>query len=356
MQVKLRGYRIELQEIESGLVEQPGIQAAVCCILKDPHGQARLVAYVETGAAAVTVTTAAAKGGVSSAVLDRAVLHAALAKRLPTYMIPDLVVQLQQLPRLSNEKLNRKALPEPDWAGDLLAASAAAGGCGGSSGSSGPKYSARQLAADPVLAAVAAAWAKALSVDVQSLGPAVDFMALGGNSLQAGLMAAAVRKALQMPRLSGLLIYSHSTLRAFVAEVKVQAKVAAAAADKAACAGSGAALGGFSSSSSNTTAAGAAMCFDSKSGALPQIQVVADGSSCGSDGSSGSSRASWSMRALPMWFATLLQLLAAAVCSGLQLIFSLAPLITVQIVMAHMSDWTALAFIPVAKILTLLGE
>lgn len=343
LQVKLRGYRIELQEIESALVEQPGITAAVCCILKDPQGQARLVAYVEPSA------------GAGAQTLDRQILHASLSKRLPTYMVPEVLVVMSSLPRLSNEKLNRKALPEPDWVGDALGAAAAA--AKGGSGSAGPKYTTKQLAADSVLGAVVGAWGQALGVDGLSLGPKSDFMALGGNSLQAGLMAAAVRKALQLPRLSGLLIYTHSTLGDFVSEVKQQAQATAGAngpdgftipavGHKDGQLGT-VASGGSSSSSSDT--AGFRDMLPNRSG------NDSSAFDCGYNASSKAS-ASWRGRALPLWLASLLQLLAAAVCSGLQLAFNLAPILTVQLVMASLNEWTALAFIPVAKIVTLLSE
>lgn len=339
MQVKLRGYRIELQEVESALSEQPGITAAVCCILKDPQGQARLVAYAEPSACA------AAKP------LDRLALHASLSRRLPSYMIPEVLVVLEALPRLSNEKLNRKALPEPDWGRDALGATAAAAAAGGSSGV--VAYSAQQLAADAVLDAVVAAWGKALGVDPLTLGPKSDFMGLGGNSLQAGLMAAAVRRALQLPRLSGLLIYSHSQLGGFAAEVKRQAKAVGGPGGAAASAGAvGSALG---TKGSATTVNAYADDADTTAS-----WDMMPGGGCGSsnDGSSELNGSTGRKRAmsLPLWFASLLQLLAAAACSGLQLVFNLAPLLTVQIVMAHLNEWTALAFIPVAKVLLLLSK
>jgi hypothetical protein len=83
------------------------------------------------------------------------------------------------------------------------------------------------------------------------------------------------------------------------------------------------------------------------------------GGGCGSNGGSSerdSSTGRFRAMSLPLWFASLLQLLAAAACSGLQLVFNLAPLLTVQIVMAHLNEWTALAFIPVAKVLLLLSK
>lgn len=301
----------------------------MCSIVKDGAGQARLVAYAERPLAGAAV----------SGPLDRPGLRRSLARRLPAYMVPDALVVLPQLPRLSNEKINRKVLPAPDWAADAFCSSgpatpaAAAASSGGSSG--GPAYTAKQLAADAVLAAAVAAWAGALGVDAACLGPASDFAGLGGNSLQAGMMAAALRKALQLPTLSGLLIYSHSKLGAFVSEVKA----AAAASCKA-------------------TAAAA-------SSTAPQLLVSASVSvssaAAGSMVAPGSASASVSAGrcgpfALPLWFATALQLLAAAVVTGLQIVINLAPLVAVQFLMASGSEWEALAAIPVAKVVAIVGE
>ena len=92
-QVKLRGYRIELGEIEAALNAQRGVTHSA--VLADPAGagQPRLVAYV-VGAA-----------------LDTAQLRRALGLVLPEYMLPSAFVVLDQLPRLPNGKLDRKALP-----------------------------------------------------------------------------------------------------------------------------------------------------------------------------------------------------------------------------------------------------
>jgi hypothetical protein len=347
MQMKLCGYRIELQEVESALSEQPGITAAVCGILKDPQSQARLVAYAEPSA------------GAAAKPCDRLALHASLSRRLPSYMIPEVLVVMEALPRLSNEKLNRKALPEPDWGKDALVATAAAA-AGGSSGSSGGvvAYSAQQLAADSVLDAVVVAWGKALGVDPLTLGPKSDFMGLGGNSLQAGLMAAAVRRALQLPRLSGLLIYSQSQLGGFAAEVKKQEKAVGGPGSAAAAAGAaGAALG--SAMGGKGTCATTVNAYAVDDADTTASRDMMPGGGCGSNGGSSEcigTSSSIRSRCLPLWFASLLQLFAAAACSGLQLVFNLAPLLTVQIVMAHLNEWTALAFIPVAKVLLLLSK
>lgn len=97
-QIKFRGYRIELGEIESVLSSAEGLKEAVVCVRHDPLGQERLVAYVTA----------------VSEIQDNALIdHMKL--RLPDYMVPSKVVHIDKLPVLPNGKLDRKALPEPDW-------------------------------------------------------------------------------------------------------------------------------------------------------------------------------------------------------------------------------------------------
>jgi amino acid adenylation domain-containing protein/non-ribosomal peptide synthase protein (TIGR01720 family) len=98
-QVKLRGFRIELGEIESALLSHDRVRECVVVVREDQAEQKRLVAYV------VHAANAAADG------TDlRAFLHA----RLPPHMVPNVIVVLDDLPRLTNGKLDRKSLPAPE--------------------------------------------------------------------------------------------------------------------------------------------------------------------------------------------------------------------------------------------------
>ena len=95
-QVKIRGYRIELGEIQSALTALDGVQQAAVIASEDRPGDKRLVGYV-TGT------------------VDPAEARAALAERLPAYMVPAAVVALEALPLTVNGKLDTRALPAPDY-------------------------------------------------------------------------------------------------------------------------------------------------------------------------------------------------------------------------------------------------
>jgi natural product biosynthesis luciferase-like monooxygenase protein len=95
-QVKVRGYRIELEEIEAVLNEYPGLKAAVVVVREDVPGDKRLVAYLVP---AFQPPPSAEQ------------LELFLKQRLPDYMIPSGFVVLDRLPMTSNGKVDRKGLP-----------------------------------------------------------------------------------------------------------------------------------------------------------------------------------------------------------------------------------------------------
>jgi aryl carrier-like protein len=96
-QVKVRGYRVELGEIEAELREQGAVREVVVMLREDQAGGKRLVAYV----------VAEAKTSVSE-------LRQSLQEHLPEYMIPSAFVMLEELPLTVNGKVDRRALPAPD--------------------------------------------------------------------------------------------------------------------------------------------------------------------------------------------------------------------------------------------------
>ena len=100
-QVKVRGYRVELGEIEAALGDHADVMGAAAAAQAGMDGERRLVAYV---VARPNATSAAA-------------LREYLGRRLPEYMLPAAWVFLDQLPMTPNGKLDRSALPYPDPAG-----------------------------------------------------------------------------------------------------------------------------------------------------------------------------------------------------------------------------------------------
>lgn len=95
-QVKIHGYRIELGEIEQQLLGHSSVREAVVIDRMDTWGRKYLCAYL------ITETSFREKE-----------LREELASRLPAYMIPSQIVQLEQFPLTSNGKVDRKQLPEP---------------------------------------------------------------------------------------------------------------------------------------------------------------------------------------------------------------------------------------------------
>ncbi len=99
-QVKVRGYRIELEEIESVLRADPQVQECVVLVREDVPGDKRIVAYLVPTEPAPSVTD----------------LRAILKQQLPDYMIPSAFVMLAALPLTPNGKIDRNALQAPDAA------------------------------------------------------------------------------------------------------------------------------------------------------------------------------------------------------------------------------------------------
>ena len=145
-QVKLRGFRIELAEIEGALAQHPAVAEAVVGIDERRAGERALVAWW------------AARPGEGATAAE---LRGFLKERLPEPMVPSLFARLPALPRNASGKLDRRALPTPK----LEAASA--GGY--------------EAPATPAEEAVACVWRDVLGVP--RVGRKDDFFALGGRSL-----------------------------------------------------------------------------------------------------------------------------------------------------------------------------
>ncbi len=154
-QVKLRGFRIELGEIESALLAQATVRECVVLVREDRPGAKRLVAYVvpQPGAAPET-----------------AALRAYLRQHLPDHMVPAVIVTLADLPRLTNGKLDRKALPVPE---DVV------------------ETTRRHVAPrDPIERRLLRVWEDVLGQKM--IGVTDDFFELGGHSLLALKLVGAI--------------------------------------------------------------------------------------------------------------------------------------------------------------------
>jgi len=158
-QVKLRGYRIDLGEVEHALLAQPSVAQAVAVIREDRPGDQRLVAYV--------VRT-------PEAISDETKLEAALRQVLPAYMVPSAIVALTALPVTPNGKVDRRALPAPTWQSERAV-----------------EYVAPRTPVEDVLCGI---WAEVLGLE--RVGVTDDFFALGGHSLLATQVVARVRTVL----------------------------------------------------------------------------------------------------------------------------------------------------------------
>ncbi|MDM1959233.1 amino acid adenylation domain-containing protein [Mycobacteroides abscessus] len=148
-QVKIRGFRIELGEIQAALADVDGVEQAAVIAREDRPGDKRLVGYfIGTG--------------------EPAELRAALAKRLPPYMVPAALVRLEALPLTVNGKLDKRALPAPEY-------------------DDAARY---RAPANAVEEAVAGIYAQVLGVE--RVGTDDSFFDLGGDSISAMRVVAAI--------------------------------------------------------------------------------------------------------------------------------------------------------------------
>lgn len=159
-QIKLRGYRIELEEIERTLSACPGVREAAVVLREDTPGQQRLVAYVAGSFEGQSVEEQ---------------MHTYLAARMPHYMVPALFVRVAALPVTATGKLDRQALPIPD------------------DGPADPLTAVPTTSTEAVLADI---WKDVLRVD--DIGVHDHFFQVGGHSLLATQVASRVRDVLQI--------------------------------------------------------------------------------------------------------------------------------------------------------------
>ncbi|MEU9884946.1 amino acid adenylation domain-containing protein [Sphaerisporangium sp. NPDC051011] len=155
-QVKIRGLRIELGEVEAGIATFPGVAQVAVEPWADAAGERHLVGYVSSG----------------KDLLDMNALREHLAGRLPAYMIPSYFVDLPELPLNSSGKVNRRALPDPE----PLA---------GSGPVAQPRTETERVLVQEIMGPL---------LRNERVGVGDDFFQLGGNSLQAAQLISSINR------------------------------------------------------------------------------------------------------------------------------------------------------------------
>ncbi|NML39136.1 non-ribosomal peptide synthase/polyketide synthase [Chitinophaga sp. G-6-1-13] len=154
-QVKIRGFRVELGEVESVLQRCAGVKQAAVVAREDGSGTRMLIGYI-----------------VPEGNFDRVAIQTWLSDQLPEYMVPSILLPLEQLPVTSTGKVNRKALPEVDFRG-LTA----------------ERYVAPSGVLEEQLAEI---WQELLRMP--RVGVTDNFFELGGHSLLITRLASAIRR------------------------------------------------------------------------------------------------------------------------------------------------------------------
>jgi amino acid adenylation domain-containing protein len=181
-QVKVRGYRIEVGEIESVLLDHPKVAQAAVVVRANQDGEKQLVAYV--------VSRTGAEPPANSE------LRTYLDERLPQYMVPDVCVVVENFPLTATGKLDRKALPE--------ARNIAAPGT----------YTRARTSVEEMLCSV---WCDALKQD--RIGIDDNFFALGGHSLVATRIVSRILRDLHV-QLPLAALFDAPNIRALAARVE----------------------------------------------------------------------------------------------------------------------------------------
>ena len=157
-QVKIRGYRIELEEIEAVLLQSDLVKQAVVIAKEDNDGDKKLVGYV-----------------VAEDAFEKEKIISYLNSKLPDYMVPTFIVELDRIPLTSNGKVDKRALPDPEI-----------------------NTSSQQIIApgNELEEKLTRIWLDVLKID--SIGVNDDFFEMGGHSLLAIRLMSVLRKELSL--------------------------------------------------------------------------------------------------------------------------------------------------------------
>lgn len=182
-QVKIRGHRVELGEVEVILSQLPAVSQAVVVAHSGPDDQKQLVAYIVP----------------AEGTPPQADFRTRLDQKLPDYMMPSVFVWLDELPKTSSGKVDKKRLPEPDRKRPELPVAYRK-----------PRTDAEQ--------AIARIWCRILQIDQVGLDD--NFFELGGNSLLAQKMVAALNE--EQLTLSVIKLYQYPTIATLAGYIQPQ--------------------------------------------------------------------------------------------------------------------------------------
>ncbi len=161
-QVKVRGFRVELEEIEAVLNQHPAVRESVVVVREDVPGDKRLIAYLVTEADQRPTTSE---------------LRGIVQAQLPEYMVPTIYVFLEALPLTINRKVDRHQLPKPDYERPELEVN----------------FVAPRTSTEEELAKI---WLEILRIE--RVGIHDNFFELGGHSLLATRLISRVHDAFQV--------------------------------------------------------------------------------------------------------------------------------------------------------------
>jgi len=187
-QVKLRGYRIELGEIESVLTACSAVKKAVVIFFELAHTDARLAAYVEI---------------IDGETTNSSNIREFISKHLPHYMIPNHIITLETIPLFPNGKVNKAALPLPDFINPEI-------------------WSQFQPPESNLEKLIAQIWKDIIGV--KRVGINDNFFELGGHSLLATQIASRIRNYLKI-ELPLRVLFQESTVAGLTKFIRMNEKV-----------------------------------------------------------------------------------------------------------------------------------
>lgn len=186
-QVKIRGYRVELEEIENQLLKSDKVKEAVVIAREDDGTGRYLCAYFVSSFPEDSFNAAELKDF--------------LSENLPDYMIPAFFTRVDKIPLTPNGKLDRKKLPKPELAvtGEYLQ----------------PRNEVEEKLSE--------VWSRVLGLDRDNIGIDMNFFEVGGHSLRATLLAAAINEDFNV-KISLVKIFSAPTIRELAEYIDSTAK------------------------------------------------------------------------------------------------------------------------------------